>query len=403
MQGLLWLFKPRPPPYRVVPYAQRRSGEKRVANISAMRFPAVRPELPPPGAWLPFLDEAYAANWFTNFGALSRRLEARLAGDWGFAETSCVLAANATLALAAPLIACRIEGPVLLPAFTFPATSSAIKMAGAEPVLLDVSLETWRLSPETIAQALDTTGAKAAMLLAPFGLQTDFTGVIAAARARGAIVVIDNAAGLGVARGPVEHDPGVFEVYSLHATKPFGIGEGGAIFAHTSMEAHLRAALNFGQPHFGADGGPTWGMNGKMSEMQAAIGLAVAETFADRLGHRRAFAARLMALLRGVEGLVFPSDPAASAWQVFPVLGPNEAWAERAVALARERGLELRRYYRQALSLVTPGAPACPAAEALAARMICLPAYSRFAPGEEEALLDAVGGTLLKAAEEQER
>src|SRR5688572_24835734 len=95
---------------------------------SSIRFPATRPELPAVADWAPFLEDAYRANWFTNFGTLARRLEDHLAGAWGFDQTVCVLASSGTAACAAPLIARGIGGKVLLPAFTFPATLSAVKM-----------------------------------------------------------------------------------------------------------------------------------------------------------------------------------------------------------------------------------------------------------------------------------
>jgi dTDP-4-amino-4,6-dideoxygalactose transaminase len=352
-----------------------------------LRFLATRPEIPPQSAWEPILAEAYAANWFTNFGRLSRRLEAQLHSRWGAEEGCCVLVSSGTMAITAPLIARRIEGPVLLPAFTFPATWGAIKMAGAQPVLVDVSSDTWAIDAEQLDHAFRSTAAKACVLLAPFGLRTDFSAAIAVARSHCAIVVVDNAAGLGIQRQPIEADPAVFEAFSLHATKPFGIGEGGAVFAHGSQEAHLRAALNFGLPDFGASGGPIWGVNGKMSEMQAAIGLAVADTFAERLAARRALAQAYMEGLAQWPALRYPRDPNGSAWQVFPVLMPCEEAVVRAVECARAMGLELRRYYRPSLSTATEASQTCPVSEDLAARMLCLPVYSRFAEGEQRLLL----------------
>lgn len=93
-----------------------------------------------------------------------------MATTWGCEETACVATANGTVAIAAPLIAAGVTGRVILPAFTFPATLSAVRMAGAEPLL------------------------------------------------------IDNASGLGVVSHPVERSPHSFEAYSLHATKPFAVG-----------------------------------------------------------------------------------------------------------------------------------------------------------------------------------
>jgi dTDP-4-amino-4,6-dideoxygalactose transaminase len=174
---------------------------------SAYRFPSIRPDMPPPDAWRAYLDEAYANGWFTNFGPLSRRLETAFADRWGGRETRCIAAASATAALAAPLIANAIEGDVLLPAFTFPATLGAVKSAGAIPLLIDVARDDWTIAPAAVDDALRRTGAKAVILGAPFGFRRDFAPHAAVARKHGAIVIIDNAAGVGVERRALEGAP----------------------------------------------------------------------------------------------------------------------------------------------------------------------------------------------------
>ena len=258
-----------------------------------MKYPMVRPELPPVSDWAPCLEETYRSNRFTNFGALSLRLEALLADQWGTPGSACVLASSCTAALAAPLIANHITGKVILPAFTFPATLSAIRMAGATPVLIDVQPGDWRVSAADLDRAFAGTGARAAIVLCPFGFRSHFTEHARVAAARSALLIIDNAAGLGVTRNHLELSPHVFEAYSLHATKPFGIGEGGAVFAHQSSVNALRRALNFGLPMECPAEPPFWGINGKMSEFQAAVGLAVAAGFSRRLEARRAMAAQI--------------------------------------------------------------------------------------------------------------
>lgn len=285
-------------------------------------------------AWQPFLAEAYEANWFTNFGALSRRLECKLAERWGFADTACIAASSGTVALAAPLIVRGVTGPVLTPAFTFPATASAIKMAGAKPALVDVDLQTWRVTPQILDAAFARTGAKAAIVVCPFGLKSDWSAHIEIARAHGAILIIDNAAGLGVTRENVERSPDVFEIYSLHATKPFGIGEGGAIFAHRDNADLLRSAMNFGLPWRTGKPNTAWGVNGKLSELHAAVGLAVEQTFDQRLALRRQMVAGYMERLAPHRHIHFPTAVDESCWQLFPTLMPSESAVERVVELA---------------------------------------------------------------------
>lgn len=354
-----------------------------------IRFPFIRPDVPPIAAWAPILQAAYEAKRFSNFGPLSRRLEAFMAAAWGCPETSCVAAANGTVAIAAPLIAAGVTGRVLLPAFTFPGTLSAIRMAGAEPFLLDVSADDWRVSAETLARGLEATGSGSAVLLAPFGMRRDFRPHAEIIARRGGILVIDNASGLGVARQQLERLPHCFEAYSLHATKPFAVGEGGMIFGHHEWEERLRRSLNFGL----APGRPSdlegWGVNGKLSEVHAAIGLAAAETFADRLTRRRALVGRYGQALTSFADVRACIDPDDGAWQSFPFLLPTADAASRFTAAAEARGMETRQYYVPALStcVEVDRLGPCPVAEDLAKRMCCVPVYSDATAIESDELL----------------
>lgn len=363
------------------------------------RFPLIRPDVPPIAEWTPLLADAYRERRFTNFGPLSRRLEDVLRETWCGPSAACVATSSGTASLAAPLIARGVEGRVILPAFTFPATLSAVRMAGAEPFLVDVSPLDWRLNVETLRRGLDGTGARSAIALCPFGLRSDFNPHVRLVAARGGILVVDNAAGLGVAARPVETSTHTFEACSLHATKPFAAGEGGVIFAHRAQEADLRQALNFGL----RPGSPTdlrgWGINGKMSELHAAVGLAAACGFDQRLARRRSLVARYIGVVGRREGVDACTDPDAGAWQFFPVLLPDGDSAQRFVAEAAARGMETRRYYAPSLSSLpdVDRLGPCPVAEDLAARMCCVPVYSVVSETEAEEMV-AVFDAALAAA-----
>lgn len=361
-----------------------------------MRFPVIRPAMPPLGRWAGMLAEAYEAKRFSNFGLLSVRLEASLVAAWGGEHTACVLTSSGTAAIAAPLIARGVTGPVLLPAFTFPATLAAIKMAGAEPVLVDVCPTSWAVAPESLDAAFIATGARAAVVLAPFGLRTDLAPHARVAERHGGVLVIDDAAGLGVERSCLETMPWVYEAYSLHATKPFSIGEGGAVFAHRSVEEPLRRAINFGLPNPDALGEPTWGINGKLSEFQAAVGLAVAETFADHLARRREMATRYAAMVAGFPSVRCRTESTDGAWQFFPLLLPEVSAADRFFVETHGRGMEIRRYYTPSLSRYhgVERVHACPVSEDLAGRMCCVPVYSDATAGEIDEMVAIVEAAL---------
>jgi len=337
--------------------------------------------------------------WYSNFGPLSRALEQRLLEQFGRPHETVVVASNATAGLSAALLATRRPGPVLAPAFTFPASLGAIKASALDPIIADVDEDLWSFRADALDRALIATGATIVMLVAPFGLSRDFEAEIAVCRNRGVSVVIDNAAGLGGPRSPTGLPEDVFEVFSMHATKPFGVGEGGAIFAHSGAEQRLRSALNFGFASEGGAGEAGWGFNGKMSEMHAAVGLAQAARFERVLCQRQAFAADYIARLAPRTDLVFPTNPASAPWQFFPVLLPHAEAAERFVDVAAKSGVEIRRYYRPSLS-TWPGvatlAP-CPVSEDLAKRMCVLPVRSGCSSELSETLKDLTIGALESA------
>lgn len=341
----------------------------------AYSFPAIRPEVPPMSEWSGYLAKAEANNWFTNFGELSLHLERELLSRWGSSTSAVICTNNGTSAIAAPLIAENVTGPVLIPAFTFPATFSAVKMAGGQPKLMDVSSEHWRVDAGELDRRLGETRARAAVLVSPFGLKCDYAQHIEVAASHAAVLVIDSAAGLGLDRSVVEADGPVYEAYSMHATKPFGVGEGGVIFGPQQSMARIRSALNFGLPtRFGREVSE-WGFNGKLSEAHAAVGLAVLEKFDARLFRRQELAARYMERLNSIPDIQFPRDAHASTWQVFPVLMPDARSATALVEAAQQLGMEVRRYYRPSLTQWF-GETCCPNSDSLADRMICFPIYS---------------------------
>jgi dTDP-4-amino-4,6-dideoxygalactose transaminase len=357
---------------------------KRSLGPSKYRFPVVRPALPAPKEWLPYLEESYDQHWFSNFGPVATRFEAALAAHFAEPGDAFVATSNATAALAACLIAEKITGVVLLPAFTFPACAGAIRMAGAEPMLVDVEAGTWACDVQKLGRALDRTNAEAVMLVAPFGITQDFSSHVDLCRRRGVMVLVDNAAGLG--GGPRSRRAlrgTAYEVYSLHATKPFAIGEGGAIQTPADRVEALRSALNFGLPldpeHHGR-----WGINGKMPEFSAAVGMAVLDGYDDVLAVRRLVVRRYIEIFARFGDIVIHQGLADTPWSMFPCLLPSPAAAADFAAEAGRRGLEVRRYFRPSLSQWGGIAAAgdCSVSEMLAERMVCLPVYSRARTGE---------------------
>jgi dTDP-4-amino-4,6-dideoxygalactose transaminase len=340
------------------------------------RFPFIRPSIPPVAEWVHYLEPAYHAKWFSNFGPVARQLETRLTARLCHPDEVITTASNCTAGISAALIALDVRGAVLIPAFTFPATMSAVIMAGAKACVLDVDLDTWCLSLALLEKTLRQGNSGAVILVAPFGLRQDFSEHLQICRRYNVPVVIDNAAGLSE-KGSAVLDENSFEVFSLHATKPFAIGEGGAIRSRLSRAQALQVALNFGLEHGIAQKG-CWGINGKLPEVSAAIGLAVLEHFDEILARRRAVAQYYIELLRDYDGLIFRQDVGDAPWQSFPVLFPSASAAQMFIDRAAAKGLQVRRGYEPTLEdwPRTCKFDPSPNARSLAARMGLLPVYS---------------------------
>lgn len=362
--------------------------------IKPLRFPLTRPVLPKPEAWLSYLHTAYNNHYFTNFGPSEQLLSRRLAERF-CPQGEVVLTCNATAALTATLMALGVRGVIAVPAFTFPATLQAIGAAGCQPLLLDVDPVTWELQAETVARAMERTRIDAIMPVRAFGFVRDHGAMIALAERKDIPVVFDSAAALGHSRFSVgEHAPTYAEVFSLHATKPFAIGEGGAVFCAPSLAVRIRRAINFGQDE---DCSVTDGMNAKMSEFHASVGLAALDMLESLLVRRKEMADLYQRSLKGLNSISLPAQTHGCPWSLFPVLTAAGTDVPAFIRRAAEFELQLRRYYRPSLARGYKGAmmtPVCcdaelPVAEHLSEHMVCLPIYAD-ASDEELSTLSSI-------------
>lgn len=335
----------------------------------------VKSDLPDPVEYFDLVRKAHRQNHYSNFGVLSEAFSTGLLREFGLEGEACVVCNSATAGLSAALLASSCSGAVLVPGFTFPATFGAVRAAGLRPLIMDVAQSNWAIAADELDQALARTGAEAVILVSPFGLALNFTEHIRVCQKRRVTVVIDSAAGLGGVRLNNCALPDVYEVYSLHATKPLGVGEGGAVFCTPERLETIKSALNFGLPNAGAPPGPPWGFNGKLSELHAAVGLAQLQRYKPILEGRQRFAALYQSTFVDFP-VSFPHDtPISSPWQVFPLLMPSEEALFAVSDALYKAGIEVRRYYRPSLSkwrgadVVGP----CFVSEMLAMRMIALP------------------------------
>ena len=346
------------------------------------------PDLPSADAILPFLRRIDAKRWYTNFGPLVREFEHALAEEVGSpgSPVGVVTTANATLALELALTALPLRpgARVLVPALTFVATATAILRAGFEPVIADIDPDSWLLTPAIATRALAEAAFDAVLPVATFGAAQNIGAWHAWSAACGKPVLIDAAAAFGN-----QSAGAVPTVFSLHATKSLGIGEGGFV-ASTDVAylERIRRLSNFG---FGPDHGDVVeaGTNAKMSEYHAAVGLAALPRWRVRREMRRFLQAAYRDALARTCPAVRLQRKAEGVPAIQVVALPEGADAGIVSAQLATGGIETRRWYCPPLHehpafshCATAGA--LPVSCRLATRLLGLPFHLQLRPQDVE-------------------
>lgn len=295
---------------------------------------------------MPFLEEMYANRWYSNFGPLVVRFEQEMASFLRLEETGKKLSvqtfssATAALEIALRALGLPAGAKVLVPALTFPATALAVLNAGLTPVLADVSAEDWMLEPATAYRALEILQIAAVIPVAAFGYPVPVQPWETFQADTDIPVLLDAAAALG----QQDISPDLIHVFSLHATKPFGVGEGGLLVAaDRNLMVKSKSLSNFG---FLGPGGVVQqaGTNAKMSEYFAAVGLAQLKRWQKVLERRRNVAGHYLEKLQLLDNaILFQGNLEQHIPAVFPVY--VRSGAERLIENLESAGIQTRRWY----------------------------------------------------------
>ena len=221
--------------------------------------------------YLALMKGVFERNYLTNDGPLVRELEAELAR---LHQTKyCSLVCNATIAQILMLKAMGLQGEIILPSFTFIATAHACIWQGLTPVFCDIDPDTLMIDPVK-AESLITDRTCAILGVHLFGNVCNIPALERVCRKHNLKLIFDAAHAFNCSLG--DRPVGGFgeaEFMSFHATKFFGTFEGGAIFTNDSdLDSRIRSKRNFG--FSGYDDVRSLGINGKMCESSAAMGLA---------------------------------------------------------------------------------------------------------------------------------
>lgn len=228
--------------------------------------------------FLALINDALDRNWLTNNGPLVQQFEKEVA------EISrvkhCIAMANGTFALQAAVRACRLSGEVIVPSFTFVATAHALSWQGIQPVFCDVDPVTHTLDVDAVKRCI-TSKTSGMIGVHLWGVPCDTESLAEVAGKHNLTLMYDAAHAFGCSsKGQPIGSFGRCEVFSFHATKFVQAGEGGAIVTNDDQLAEeLRFMRNFGFRR--SDDVVDVGINGKMSELSAAMGLTSLESLSE--------------------------------------------------------------------------------------------------------------------------
>lgn len=342
-----------------------------------------QPFLPPLEEFLPYLEQIWESKWLTNSGPFHEQLEEALCKYLGVEHLA--LFSNGTLALVTALQALRITGEVITTPYSFVATAHSLLWNNIKPVFVDIDPVTMNINQEKIETAI-TPQTTAILPVHCYGNPCNVERIQEIADIYGLKVIYDAAHAFGVkykGRSLLKH--GDMSVLSFHATKVFNTFEGGAIVC---ADAKTKQRVDY-LKNFGFAGETTVvapGINGKMSEFNAAFGLLQLQHIDRAIALRRDVDATYRKLLRQVKGirLLEMEDGENANFSYFPIFVEADYPISRDALYQKlkEHSIFSRRYFYPLISsfpmyreMLSAHGNNLPVASEIANTVICLPMY----------------------------
>ena len=380
------------------------TAESSVTTTPVATVPFLRPQLPALTDVARYYDLAERARFYSNGGPCEQLLRGRLSDYLG--GVSCVPVSNATLGIIAALRATtELRGTadrplVVTPSYTFAATAGAAVVLGFRPLFVDVDPHEWQMDTEALEQVLTERSHEIAAVLGTHTFGTPPHPTTTArweelCRRHGVPLVVDSAAGFGAvdAGGARSGSGDAVQVFSFHATKPFGIGEGGMITTRDDdVYRYCDAFRQFG--FSGSKVATVAGINTKLDELHAAVALTVLDRYDGILRTRRDIAARYRRELEPL-GFRFQVGSSLGTWQAGYTHAPDPATRNALLAAAAQARVEVKSYYevplhRQPAYAADATHGDLPVTEQLALRAVSFPMSNDLSDDEATRVVDFV-------------
>ena len=345
------------------------------------------------------LKKIWDNKWITNNGQFHQQLEKALCDYLGVEYLS--LFTNGTLPLITALQAMHITGEVITTPYSFVATTHALWWNGIKPVFVDIDPSNCGLDPDKIEAAI-TPRTTAIMPVHCYGNPCDTDSIQAIADKYGLKVIYDAAHCFGVkVNGESILSYGDMSTMSFHATKVFNTAEGGALIV---KDAETKKRVDY-LKNFGFAGETEVvapGINSKMDEIRAALGLLNLKQVDEAIEKRHQVAVRYREALRNVKGIRFFDDMLGVRhnYSYFPIFVNAEEYGMTRDELyfkMKENGVYGRRYFYPLISTFSTycGLPSAasenlPVATKIANEVICLPMHHGLSREDLSRILDLI-------------
>ena len=330
--------------------------------------------LPPIDAYQQIVQRAWHKQWLTNRGELVLELEEKLKGY--LSVDNIIITNNGTVPLQIALKLLGNGGEIITTPFSYVATTAAIVWENCTPVFVDIDPKHLTID-ETKIEAAITPKTTAILATHVFGNPCHLEAIDAIAKKHNLKVIYDAAHTFGVTyKGQSVFDFGDVSTCSFHATKLFHTGEGGAMFCRDVDLFHkLYYSHNFG--HNGPLAFHGLGVNGKISELQAAMGLAVFPHLDEIISTRKSAVDFYDYHLNGSLQRMTIREGVTWNYSYYPVIFDSEATLLAVMDALKKEDIFPRRYFYPSLNTIdyTAG-QSMPVSEGVAARILCLPLYA---------------------------
>jgi dTDP-4-amino-4,6-dideoxygalactose transaminase len=356
-------------------------------------IPVTRPFLPPKVEFEKYVNEIWERNWLTNDGPLVRELESRLKEYLGVKHLLFV--SNGTIALQIAIKALDLQGEIITTPFSYVATTSSIVWENCKPVFCDIDPETFNIDPSLIESKI-SRHTSAILATHVFGNPCDFDAIDKIARKHNLKVIYDGAHAFGTTyRRESVFNRGDITVTSFHATKIFHTIEGGAVIVDSEdLYNKIDLLRNFG--HDGPEKFTGIGINGKNSEVHAAMGLCNLKYIYEILARRKEqvqFYNRLMSGLNVGKQKLMEGADVNNAY--YPVLFASEETTLRIKSELEKEGISPRRYFYPSLSsLDYVDRQATPICDSISIRILCLPLYHQLSKEDQRRIITILGSVI---------